>query len=296
MIRVQQLHKTFPGVVAVDGISFEVRPGETFGLLGPNGAGKTTTLHMLVGLLQPDGGEIRINGGTDPSRPEMRRHIGIAPQSLSLYEDLTANENLRFFARISGLKGRAVKSAVESALSRAELSDRGNDLVGTYSGGMKRRLNMACALVHDPSVLFLDEPTIGVDPQARLHLLDDVRRLKEQNRTVIFTTHYMDEAQQLCDRVAIMDHGKILVIDSVRDLIRAHGGKSVVEAELEYPPENPDVLPGIVNGTTLSMETERPLEAVRRIWSMDLPIRELHIHRPNLESVFLELTGRRLRD
>jgi len=283
-------------VVAVDGISFEVQPGETFGLLGPNGAGKTTTLHMLVGLLQPDGGEIHINGAVDPSRPELRRQMGIAPQALSLYEDMTGIENLRFFARIYGLKGKAMKAAVESALSRADLSDRGSDLVRTYSGGMKRRLNMACALVHDPAVLFLDEPTIGVDPQARWHLLDDVQRLKAQNRTVIFTTHYMEEAQRLCDRVAIMDHGKVLALDSVKGIIKAHGGKSVVEAELEYPPEQPETLPGVVDGTMLALETDRPLEAMRQLWSLELPIRELHIHRPDLETVFLELTGRRLRD
>ncbi len=296
MIRVSGLRKSYGNLVAVDGVSFEIAPGETFGLLGPNGAGKTTTIHMLIGVLRPDGGEIEIDGAHDPMRPEVRRRIGLAPQAMSLYDDLTGEENLRFFGRLYGLSGRRLREAVGGALESAGLTDRRGDLVKTYSGGMQRRLNLAAALVHDPPVLLLDEPTVGVDPQSRNHLFDSIEALKARGRTIIYTTHYMEEAERLCDRVAIMDAGRILAIDTLAGLIRAHGGGSVVTAELEGRPAEAASLPGRLDGTTLHVDTDRPLEVIARLSADGVKFASLSVQQPNLETVFLKLTGKTLRD
>ena len=205
MIQITQLHKSFGEHCAVDGISFKIGRGETFGLLGPNGAGKTTTIHMLAGLLHADSGRVEINGSSDPTRQEVRRKLGIAPQALALYDDLTAEENVRFLGKLYGLEGSKLKDRVEYSLSLAGLGDRRKDLVSQFSGGMKRRLNLAAAVVHEPEVLFLDEPTAGVDPQSRNHLFDSIEAFSRQGITILYTTHYMEEAERLCDRIAIMD-------------------------------------------------------------------------------------------
>lgn len=296
MVRAHQLQKTFGAVTAVDGVSFEVCRGETFGLLGPNGAGKTTTLHMLVGLLEPDAGEIHIDGVTDPTRPEVRRRIGLATQTLSLYDDMTARENLTFFGRLYGLRDGRLSERVRWAIEQAGLADRSRHLVKTYSGGMKRRLHLACALLHEPQVLLLDEPTLGVDPQARLRILKDIESLGRQGRTILFTTHYIEEAQRLCNRVAIMDHGRILAMDTVSAIIDRYGGHSVVHAELDGPPPGDWPLPGRLTGTSVTAETDQPFETVRQWAASGIPIRSLSVERPSLETVFLKLTGRRLRD
>jgi ABC-2 type transport system ATP-binding protein len=296
MIEVRDLRKSYGSLRAVDGVSFDLHPGETFGLLGPNGAGKTTTIHLMVGVLKPDAGSVRINGGADPTRPDVRRQIGIAPQAQALYADLTGEENLAFFARLYGLAGARLAERVAWALEFSGLADRRKHAVRTYSGGMQRRLNLAVALVHDPPVLFLDEPTVGVDPQSRNHIFDSIEALKKQGRTILYTTHYMEEAQRLCDRVAIMDHGKILALDTVTGLIDAHGGRSVIRAELESVPADRSALPGRLEGATLVIETPKPLEEVARLAERGLKLTTLHVTRPNLETVFLELTGRSLRD
>ena len=296
MIEVRDLRKSYGSLRAVDGVSFDLHPGETFGLLGPNGAGKTTTIHLMVGVLKPDAGSVRINGGADPTRPEVRRQIGIAPQAQALYADLTGEENLAFFARLYGLAGARLAERVAWALEFSGLADRRKHAVRTYSGGMQRRLNLAVALVHDPPVLFLDEPTVGVDPQSRNHIFDSIEALKKQGRTILYTTHYMEEAQRLCDRVAIMDRGKILALDTVSGLIDAHGGRSVIRAELESVPADTSALPGRLEGATLVIETPKPLEEVARLAQLGLKLSALHVTRPNLETVFLELTGRSLRD
>ncbi len=296
MIRVEQLRKAYPSVVAVDGISFEVAVGETFGLLGPNGAGKTTTMQMLVGVLSPDAGTVTIADAGRPTGADARRQIGLAPQQLSLYDALTGYENLAFFGRLYGLSGRELKDRVAWALDFAGLTDRANDRVKTYSGGMQRRLNMATALIHDPKVLLFDEPTVGVDPQSRNRIFDSIDALKAEGRTIIYTTHYMEEAQRLCDRVAIMDHGKILALDTVDSLIAQHGGKSAVTAELERPPDDPGVLPEPLDGSALRFDTAEPLEDVGRLATAGVKFLTLKIDRPDLETVFLALTGRRLRD
>ncbi len=294
MIAAEGLTKRFGELVAVDGISFELRPGETFGLLGPNGAGKTTTIHMLIGALDPDGGRVALDGRG--MTLAMRRRIGVAPQSLALYENMSGRGNLRFFGSLYGLSGTRLRERVDWALELAGLTERRSDRVGTYSGGMKRRLNLACAMVHDPGVVFLDEPTVGVDPQSRNHLFEAIERLKNDGRTILYTTHYMEEAQRLCDRVAIMDHGRVLALDTVGGLIDAHGGASVIRAELAESPPDGATLPGTLDGTSLRIETTDPSRTLGDLGASGVRLAELSLERPDLERVFLSLTGRTLRD
>ena len=247
-------------------------------------------------MTRPDGGTILINGAAKPTEAAARLTIGVAPQSLSLYEELNAKENLTFFARLYQLSGKRLEERVDWALDFAELQDHAKHHVKTFSGGMKRRLNLAVALVHDPQVLFLDEPTVGVDPQSRNHIFSRVEELKSLGRTIIFTTHYMAEAQRLCDRVAIMDRGRILDVDGVESLILRHGGRSVVKAELTRPPADASIFPVPVKGTSLRFESERPLEDVARLSTAGVAFQTLEVARPDLETVFLTLTGRSLRD
>jgi ABC-2 type transport system ATP-binding protein len=296
MIEVRELQKSFGATAAVGGVSFDVRDGETFGLLGPNGAGKSTTIGMLTGAIRPDGGSIRINGSQSPTEASTRREIGFAPQNLSLYEDLSAVENLTFFGRLYQLFGKQLRERVRWALEFAGLSDRQKDRVKTFSGGMKRRLNLAVALVHDPRVIFLDEPTAGVDPQSRNHIFERIEELRSQGRTVVYTTHYMEEAQRLCDRVAIMDGGRILDLDTVPALIERYGGRSVVKAEFVRPPAGSVTLPAPLDGLSLRFESDRPLEEVGRLSSAGVLFQSLEVTRPDLETVFLSLTGKSLRD
>jgi ABC-2 type transport system ATP-binding protein len=295
MIRVQDLRKVYGNNVAVAGVSFEVAPGETFGLLGPNGAGKTTTISLMTGLLRPDAGSVALNGAADPTRVEVRRQLGVAPQSLALYDNLTGEENLAFFGKLYGLGGSGLRQRVAWCLEMAGLTDRKADRVGTYSGGMKRRLNLACSLVHDPPVLFLDEPTVGVDPQSRNHLFASIEELARQGKTLIYTTHYMEEAQRLCRRVAIMEKGQILALDTVEGLIAKHGGQAVAEAEVEAAPPGLQ-LPGTLTGRTLRFAADRPLDVASALTAAGVKFGDFRIERANLETVFLNLTGRRLRD
>ncbi|HUQ70894.1 MAG TPA: ABC transporter ATP-binding protein [Planctomycetaceae bacterium] len=295
MIRARDLRKAYAKIQAVDGVSLELVAGETFGLLGPNGAGKTTTIHMLIGALRPDDGEVTINGSTDPTRADVRRQIGVAPQVEALYDELSAAENLSFFGRLYGLAGVRLKERVSWCLGLAGLTARAGDRVKTYSGGMKRRLNLACALVHDPPALLLDEPTAGVDPQSRNHLLDSIEGFARAGRTILYTTHYMEEAERLCDRVAIMDQGKILAVDTVDELLRKHGGASMFEAELAQIPEGVS-LPAPLKDNVLRFASDQPFEEANRLRNAGVQFVRFHVDRPSLESVFLNLTGRRLRD
>jgi ABC-2 type transport system ATP-binding protein len=296
MIRAHGLRKAYGNVQAVDGVSLELAAGETFGLLGPNGAGKTTTIHMLIGALRPDEGEVAIKDEIDPTRPDVRRHLGVAPQVEALYEELSAAENLAFFGRLYGLAGARLKERVTWCLGLAGLTDRAGDRVKTYSGGMKRRLNLACALVHDPPVLLLDEPTAGVDPQSRNHLLDTIEGFARAGRTILYTTHYMEEAERLCDRVAIMDRGKVLALDKVDELLRRYGGPSMVEAELTQVPDGTVALPAPLEGNVLRFASDQPFEEANRLRDAGVTFVRFHVDRPSLETVFLNLTGRRLRD
>lgn len=295
MISVSNLRKLYGGRVAVDDVSFSVERGEVYGLLGPNGAGKSTTIGAMVGLVKPDGGTIRINGG-DPLLPSVRSCIGLAPQALAIYEELSACSNLEFFGKLQGLGGSKLRSRVEWALELSGLKDRAKDTVNTFSGGMKRRLNLACGLVHDPQVVFLDEPTVGVDPQSRNYIFESVEELKTQGLTVIYTTHYMEEAERLCDRIAIMDNGRILAEGTLAELLAKHGTGSVVFAEFEKA--IPEVLRirGEAVGNTLTIRTAEPFKEVAAMGSAGDVLRSLRVEQPNLESVFLSLTGRSLRD
>ncbi len=295
MISAANLQKNYNGLKAVDDISFDVAAGEIFGLLGPNGAGKTTTINMMVGALRPEGGRVEINGG-DPSHGKVRIDIGYAPQSLAVYDRLTGEENLAFFGRLYGLAGSRLKERVSWALEFSGLKDRRKDTAGTFSGGMKRRLNLAAALVHDPPVLILDEPTVGVDPQSRNMIFESIEQLRQQGKTIVYTTHYMEEAQRLCDRVAIIDQGKILAMDTVAALTEKHGGASIIDAVLTEMPANLSGLPGHIKGNRLRIETAYPMKILAELSNAGINFVEIKVERPNLEMVFLNLTGRTLRD
>jgi ABC-2 type transport system ATP-binding protein len=303
MIKAENLKKSYGPTVAVDDISFEVQKGQTFGLLGPNGAGKTTTIKLLCGLLKPDAGTISLDGKTDPGQVEVRMSLGVVPQALALYEELSALENLRFFGRIYGLGGRKLKERVENCLNIAGLAQRSKERVSKYSGGMKRRLNMVCSLLHDPPILLLDEPTVGVDPQSRNLIFETIENMSKEGRTIIYTTHYMEEAQRLCDKVAIIDHGRILEMDSVENLITKHGGPSHIEAEFEEKQFDANKIKPFIDdknmqsdGTKIRFQTDRPMESLAKLNSSGVRFLSLKVQTANLEDVFLNLTGRRLRD
>jgi ABC-2 type transport system ATP-binding protein len=288
VLALQELRKSFGSTVAVDGLTLQVRPGEVFGLLGPNGAGKSTTIGMAIGLIAPDSGTVTIEGHGAPTSSVVRAQIGVAPQQLALYDDLSGRENLAFFGAMFGLSGGRLRERVAHVLEAVGLTPRKNDRVGAYSGGMKRRLNLAVALIHDPPLLLLDEPTAGVDPQSRNSILDLVRALARDGRTVVYTTHYMEEASRLCDRIGIMDHGKLLAIGTLRELVAAHGGASAVVVRRGEVEER--------------IESADPVREIARVLgesgdgTTQAPVAEVRVERPDLEAVFLKLTGRRLRD
>jgi ABC-2 type transport system ATP-binding protein len=235
MLDITHLRKTFGSLVAVDDVSFSVEPGRLVGLLGPNGAGKTTTVSMIAGLVTPDRGDVliagrRLSGDTDPAK----RRIGLVPQDLALYDELSARANLRFFGALFDLTGRALDDAIEKVLALVELSDRAADPVSSFSGGMKRRLNLAASLMHDPDILLLDEPTVGVDPQSRNAIFDNLETLKASGKALLYTTHYMEEVERLADRIVIVDHGRVIANDTLAGLqgqfAAAGGGKATLEA------------------------------------------------------------------
>ncbi len=303
MIKAENLKKRYGNLVALDDVSFEVKKGETFGLLGPNGAGKTTTIQVLCGLLKPDSGVVTLDGKADPGLIEVRLSLGVVPQTLAIYEELSAEQNLHFFGRLYGLGGKQLKERVKNCLEIAGLEQRSKERVSKYSGGMKRRLNMVCSFLHEPPILLLDEPTVGVDPQSRNLIFDTIEGMKKQGRTIIYTTHYMEEAQRLCDRVAILDHGRILDLDSVENLIVKHGGPSHIEAEFEERLSNPDKLRSFIDNkniqfeeTKIRFETSRPMESLAKLNQSGVRFRSLKVQTADLEDVFLNLTGRRLRD
>ncbi len=281
MIKLDRLKKAFGPIVAVDDLTLEIRQGEIFGLLGPNGAGKTTTVNMIIGLIRPDAGVVEIDGRSAPDDRATRRNIGVAPQQLAIYEELTGEENVLFFGRLQGLAGRKLKDRVDWCLEFVGLTERRKSRAKTYSGGMQRRLNLAIALVHDPKLLLLDEPTVGVDPQSRNAIFERIEELQQSGRTIVYTTHYMEEAQRLCDRVCIVDHGKILALGTVEELISQYGGMSVVFARTQ-------------EGETC-IETDDPIGELGRLQELG-SLEQLRVDRPDLERVFLNLTGRHLRD
>lgn len=303
MIAINGLTKRYRNTEALNEISFEIPQGETFGLLGPNGAGKTTAISILCGLIPADSGTVSLAGQSDPGRPEVRKVLGLTPQSLALYDELSAQDNLTFFGKLHGLSGKTLSRRVNDCLEVARLSDRRKHRVRTFSGGMKRRLNLACALLHEPKILLLDEPTVGVDPQSRNLIFETIEQFKSEGATILYTTHYMEEAERLCDRVAIMDRGRLLDVDRVDALIDRHGGKSRVTLELSDPSVDEPALrtaladPALtLKSQTLRFQTDNPVEALGRLRDMGLGIHHLKIDQADLEDVFLDLTGRNLRD
>ena len=289
MLRVSNIRKSYGSLVAVDGLSFELRAGEVFGLLGPNGAGKSTTIAMAVGLLEPDSGSVTLDDGQSPTDPGTRARIGVAPQQIALYDDLSAEENLTFFGRLYELPRAALAERVAELLTLTGLSDRRRDRVKTFSGGMKRRLNLAGAIIHRPPLVLLDEPTAGVDPQSRHAIFEMIRALTDGGATILYTTHYMEEAQKLCDRVGIIDHGKLLALGTVDELIGSHGGKSLVTVQEIVDADGAEqVQERTVATLDPAAETATQLKNPR--------VRGVRVDRPDLETVFLALTGRSLRD
>jgi ABC-2 type transport system ATP-binding protein len=282
VLTLTRIEKSYGAVKALDGLSWSVGAGEVFGLLGPNGAGKTTSIHVAVGLVHPDAGTVDVAGEGSPASPPVRRLLGLAPQANALYDDLTAEENLLFFGRVNRVPAGELRGRIGRLLSEAGLSDRGKDRVRGFSGGMKRRLNLAVARVHDPKVLLLDEPTAGVDPQSRAALLDQVRALKADGRAIVYTTHLIDEAERVCDRVAIVDHGRVLAEGTADALVTTHGGDATVVIARK-------------DGTEERFRSADPAaDLAKRLSQGD--VRSVRVDRPDLESVFLTLTGRSLRD
>jgi ABC-2 type transport system ATP-binding protein len=308
MIRVDDLRKAYGQTLAVDGISFQARPGEIFGLLGPNGAGKTTTISIISGLLSPTSGSVLVDGrAMSPTAAEVKRVMGVVPQEIALYDELTARENLSFWGGLYGLSGSRQRSRVEEVLSLIGLSERADQRVKTFSGGMKRRLNLGLGLVHEPKVILLDEPTVGVDPQARINILEVIRQVAAAGKTVLYTTHYMQEAEELCQRLAIMDHGKILAEGSVDELKRMVGEGEIVTVQGRFTAEEMRrSLDGNGAVRIVSLEDNQAMLAVQEehgsarllqdLLARSLSIEEIAVRQPSLEQVFIKLTGRELRD
>ena len=332
ILEVDNLVKKYGDFEAVKGVSFSVQQGEVFGLLGPNGAGKTTTISMLTGLFPPTSGTARV-GGYDITKDldQVKEINGLVPQDLALYPTLSARANLNFFGHIYGLGGKELKERVEDVLRIVALADRADQAVQTFSGGMKRRVNIAAGLVHQPKLLFLDEPTVGVDPQSRNHIFESVQRLnRERGMSIIYTSHYMEEVELLCNRVAIIDQGEIIALDTIKNLIDMLGGgviqvglyqvddallaelsalpavKQASRAPQAAPPSPAEAeaeaaeIVATPRYTVVKIEAEHSQQAVVSLFSFlserDMPIASLEILEPNLESVFLHLTGKKLRE
>ena len=309
MIQVENLRKRYGDLVAVDGVSFTAEPGSIFGLLGPNGAGKSTTIGCISGLLVPTDGTVRVLGHDVVSDgPASRRQLGVVPQELALYEDLSATENLRYWGGAFGLSGAALASRVDEVLGRIGLTDRAKDRVKTYSGGMKRRLNFGCGIVHRPKVLLLDEPTVGVDPQSRVSLLDLVREEAATGTCVLYTTHYMEEAEHLCEKLAIVDHGKIIAAGTLSELRRMLGERDVLRLSGTFEPALVRDALRHVDDIEVVQADDEQLRLTAAGASAQLPaildaigrtgavIRETTMTQPNLESLFISLTGKELRE
>jgi len=308
-IEVKNLHKAFGDMKAVDGVSFEVQQGEIFSLLGPNGAGKTTTLSMLSCLLRPDDGDALVMGHSiRTDQMGVKSVLGVVPQEIALYEDLSARENLTFWGKMYGLRGALLKARVEEVLAIIGLTDRAKDRLGKYSGGMKRRVNIGVALLHKPKVIYMDEPTVGIDPQSRRSILDSVVDLKNQGMTVLYTTHYMEEAQELSDHIAIMDHGKMMACGTHEELVKLVGQQTRIDLRVNVPASRILDVWRAVKGVVHISEEEELISAFVDDSNEVLPrlfeaaahssarITSVDIREPNLEAVFLHLTGRALRD
>jgi len=308
------LVRRFGDRVAVDDVSFRIAPGETYGLLGPNGAGKTTTISMLSGILAADAGTVTLGGQPISTSSSPGKHLlGLVPQNIALFDDLSARENLRFFGGLHGLRGKHLDRRIDATLELVGLADRADDRIDTYSGGMQRRANIAVGLLHEPYLLVLDEPTVGVDPQSRNQILESVERLSAEGLAVLYTTHYMEEAERLCDRVGIIDSGRLVAEGTRRELVARIGQHDRVtlrgEGDLQGFALRVAQMPGIVTAEVVDTEaaasvvhltTDDAGPAIATIVATaahdGIAITGIEVHEPNLEAVFLHLTGRALRD
>jgi ABC-2 type transport system ATP-binding protein len=309
MIEIENLKKQYGDIVAVDNVSFLSRPGEIFGLLGPNGAGKSTTIGCISGLLRPGSGKVRVMGhDVVTDGPASRRRLGVVPQELALYEDLSARENLMYWGAAYGLRGARLKERVDAVLVVAGLADRARDPVRKLSGGLKRRVNFACGIVHEPAALLLDEPTVGVDPQTRVRLLELVREQAASGATVIYTTHYMEEAEKLCDRLAVIDRGKIIAEGTLAELRSLLGEKDLVRITGRFDCRNvPQAIQSLPHTelvhcaedviTLAAPEASKKLPDIfRSLSAAGFEVRETTITQPSLESLFIKITGKEMRE
>ncbi|GAB4402674.1 MAG: linearmycin resistance ATP-binding protein LnrL [Anaerolineales bacterium] len=311
ILEVNNLVKNYGNFQAVKAISFNIKEGEIFSLLGPNGAGKTTTISMLSTLYAPTSGDATIAGHSITKSPmDVRNAIGVVPQDLALYEDLSARENLTFWGQMYGLSGSALQNRVEEVLSQIGLVDKAKDRIKTYSGGMKRRVNIGVGLLHKPKLLFMDEPTVGIDPQSRRAILDTVKALNKQGMTVLYTTHYMEEAEELSDRVGIIDHGELIAIGTQKELTKQVGETETLVLHISEN-EDPEALVTAFKGIKDVLEAnivdhevsviahsakDVLAPVVTKANERRIKIHSIDIREPNLEAVFLHLTGRALRD
>ncbi len=310
MLEVSALRKVYKDNVAVDDVSMYLGRGESVGLVGPNGAGKSTTIGMISTLISPTSGDVSLNGASVLNDPApMRKVLGVVPQEVALYPELSAQENLEFFGALYGLKGRSLAAAVDDALELVGLSDRRRDVIKKYSGGMKRRINIAAALLHAPEFVIMDEPTVGIDPQSRNHILETVRRLnREQGMTVLYTSHYMEEVEQLCDRIYVMDHGKVIASGTNAEIKAILGEDDTILLQLEARSEGlerrlselPTVRQVTPTDDGLKLITTRENGVLSQVFRLaegeGAVITSLGVQKPSLEDVFLHLTGRTLRD
>jgi ABC-2 type transport system ATP-binding protein len=311
ILEVQNLTKKYGDLTAVNGISFSIQEGEIFSLLGPNGAGKTTTISILSTLIEPSGGQAMIGDYSVTGDPmAVRKMIGVVPQELALYDELSARGNLAFWGQMYDLSGKALKARINEVLEQIGLTERADERVKTYSGGMKRRVNIGVGLLHKPRLLFMDEPTVGIDPQSRRAILDTVKDLNANGMTVLYTTHYMEEAQELSDRVGIIDHGDLIALGTQAELTRQVGETDVLVLHLTEDQDPAPLaaalqtLPGVIQATAsdhavsvIAEEAEDVITGViAKVNETGYRIRSLDIKEPNLEAVFLHLTGRALRD
>jgi ABC-2 type transport system ATP-binding protein len=308
-IKVSNLRKAFGELQAVQGVSFDVPQGEIFSLLGPNGAGKTTTLSMLATLLRPDEGDALVMGHSIRRDPMgVKSVLGVVPQEIALYEDLSARENLTFWGKMYGLRGAALRQRVGQVLDVIGLRDRANGRVAQFSGGMKRRVNIGVALLHKPQVIYMDEPTVGIDPQSRRNILDSVVALKNEGMTVLYTTHYMEEAQEISDHIAIMDHGQLIAAGTHAELIKLVGEQTRIDLTLNVEADHVLAVWQSVEGVSRVSTENGVVTALVEDSNLVLPrlfevatrlsarVTSVDIREPNLEAVFLHLTGRALRD
>ena len=310
ILSVRALKKSFGSRIAVDGVGFEIGPGEVYGLLGPNGAGKTTSISMIAGILARDAGEIAIDGINIDNGPPARALIGIVPQAIALYLDLTARENLDFWGRMYDLSGAALREASDRGLDAVGLAPRADDIVSTFSGGMQRRLNLACGILHRPKLLVLDEPTVGVDPQSRSAIFDLVERMRDAGTAILYTTHYMEEAERLCARIGIIDSGRLIAEGTRQELVANLGQDARIEIGLGHgeAPERAAAAVAPLEGVHSAAVENDYLHVVADHGANRLPalltallnagmvVESVRVVEPNLEDVFLRMTGRALRD